>query len=773
MIKPIQPSFIKKSVVTIFFCLLVIYAIVFSGYEINPFTAFMLVLVAIFLVFKPVYVPRKIFISGLIFLTVLMISTFFSISARRSIEQLWIILAAILVMLVLANINDLKTRQNQFLFSILSVGLFWMILSWRDTIHWYLTWRSTTLNHAWIPDIPYRLNGGNTIAAFYAILFFICLGLILKSRVRLQQVLLGIYLLSVSILIFLTSSRGAWLGIIMGLICLMILELKFLKNLFVAMKEKRWVLWTLGIVVVLGVGGILFVYLQVLGSHPNHVPGLGVRAPFWVPAWKGFLESPVIGNGLYTGGTYFILSTSIPWQEIYLHAHNTYLDILRDTGVLGFISFTVLIVVVFRFVLMKYKQNENVYDLISLCSLASFLGHSIFDGVYLMPFAAVSLMLLLGLSLNPDGRHYPATKIPIGLKLIFSMMVIIGAIFLSWNRANLNKAIDAYQDGDLITSYQRIEKSAQFDSLNPIAHIYQGLLASQLSIGVNDLYFSKAIHAIEKALVLDPNWAVSHANLGALYLKKGEIEKAKEQFILASKLSPDWYIPVLNLGMLFETEGNLELAKEYYEVALTKEPGISQSFFWRINEFRISLIEVWVENHPITNYTYLDYDQISKQAFALPMIQLGLEIVDEDITLAEKLLTKSRLTVARYAFIHAERLWLEAEIQYHKNNLQEAIRLADLAIDNTKREGIYGPGSAGKSLYYDGVYRASVIPIDFVPQLVIISLPGEWENRYYQLAEWNASNQDYSGCKTILEELIMVNPDFLAYNHLNSPCGDN
>jgi len=772
MIKSIQPSFIKKSVATIFFCLLVIYAIVFSGYEINPFTALILVLVALILVFQPVYVPRKIFISGLIFLAILIISTFFSISARRSMEQLWIILAAILVMLVLANINDLKIRQNQFLFSILSVGLFWMVISWRDTINWYLTWRSTSINGGWLPDIPYRLNGGNTIAAFYAILFFICLGLILKTRFRLHQVLLGIYLLSVSILIFLTSSRGAWLGIIIGLICLMTLELKILKNLFVSIKEKRWGLWTLGIVSLLGIGGIIFLYLQVLGSHPNHVPGLGVRAPFWVPAWKGFLESPIIGNGLYTGGTYFILSTSIPWQEIYLHAHNTYLDIVRDTGVLGFISFTVLIVVVFRFILMKYKQYENVIDLITLCCLASFLGHSIFDGVYLMPFAAVSLMLLLGLSLNPDGRQYPSIKIPIALKLIFSILVIIGATFFSWNRATLNKAIDAYQNDDSITSYQSIKKSAQFDLLNPIVHIYQGLLASKLSQDANDLYFSEAIQAFEKTISLDPNWAVSHANLGALYREKGEVEKAKEQFIQASQLASNWYIPALNLGILFETEGNSIQATSYYEIALNKEPGISQSVFWRTNEFRNALVDSWLENHPITTYTRLDYDQISRQAFALPMIKLGLEVVNEDVSMAENLLTKSRLTEARYAYIHAERMWLDTEIQYQKNNLPEAIRLANLAIDTTNQEGIYGPGSAGKSLYYDGVYRAPVLPLDFVPQLLTISLPGEWENRYFQLAEWNAINQDYSGCKTILEELIMVNSDYLAYYHLNSPCGD-
>lgn len=632
-------------------------------------------------------------------------------------------------------------------------------------------WRSSTITNSLIPDIPFRLNGGNTIAAFYAILFFICIVLILKSQNHKIKILLGLYILSVSILIFLSSSRGAWVGIIIGLICLILVEAKPIGLYYKEIKDKKWLLWTLTLITVIGIAAILILYIMILGNHPNHVPGLGVRAPFWIPAWKGFLESPIIGNGLYTGGTFFILANLIPWQEIYLHAHNTYLDILRDTGILGLLSFAVLLLCIFQFIRIKYKNKKNTFDLIAFCSLGSFLGHSIFDGNYLMPFAAVSLTFLLGLSLNSDTHDLLVLKVPFWIKLSFISFVIVGAGYLVWNRSILTKSIDHFNQGDIETSYQLIEKSTQLDPLNPIVHIYHGLLAAHLVQAPADSFIHQSIQDFEKAVSLDSNWTVSHANLGALYLEIGEIEKAKTQFEHASDLSPNWYIPNLNLGMIYEENGDLGNAKSYYITTLSKQPELAQSSYWKINEFRQAILDSWLSTYAQPTYTISDYDQISEQPFSLPMVKLGLAIVEEDLDKAESLLEKSKLTEARYPFIAAERLWLAAEIQYNKNNLDEAIQLANQAIESTKKEGIYGPGSAGRSLYYDGLYRAPEIPLDFVPQLMTIPLPGNWENRYYKLAEWHQMNNDQINCMAMIEDLVLIVPEYLTYKNLKSPCG--
>ena len=771
MNKSINLPFIKNTFIAFIFCSLTIYAIVFSGYAVTPFTTLLLCLISVSLLLKPINVPRNMFISGTIFFVIMILSTVFSISFRRSIEQLWILLTAVTIIIYLGNLKFISKRQNEFLISILSVGLFWMILSWRDTLSWYINWRSTTITNSLIPDIPFRLNGGNTIAAFYAILFFICIVLFIKTHKNTIKIILGFYLLSVSILIFLSSSRGAWVGMIIGIICLILVEAKPIGLFFKEIKEKKWLLWTFGSITLIGIGAILFLYIKILGNHPNHVPGLGVRAPFWVPAWKGFLESPLIGNGLYTGGTFFILANSIPWQEIYLHAHNTYLDILRDTGISGLLSFAVLFFSVFQFIHVKYKNKKNAFDLIALCSMGSFFGHSIVDGNYLMPFAAVSLTLLLGLSLNSDEHDLLVLKVPFWIKLSIISLVIVGAGYFTWNRSILTKAIDRFKHGDVEMTYQLLEKSSKLDPLNPVVHIYHGLLAATVSQTIEGLDLIKSINAFEMAISLDPNWAVSHANLGALYFKDGEIEKAKAQFEQASKLSPNWYVPNLNLGMIYEMEEDEENSSSYYIKTLSLQAELAQSSYWKINEFRQTIVNSWLETNQQPTYSFSDFDQISKQPFSLPMIKLGFSIVEEDLEKAESLLEKSKLTEARYPFIAAERLWLAAEIQYYKNNLNEAFQLADQAIESTKKEGIYGPGSAGSSLYYDGLYRAPVLPLDFVPQLMTIPLSGDWENRYYNLAKWYQLNDEEKNCLAMVEDLVLLVPEYFTYNNPKSPCG--
>jgi hypothetical protein len=69
------------------------------------------------------------------------------------------------------------------------------------------------------------------------------------------------------------------------------------------------------------------------------------------------------------------------------------------------------------------------------------------------------------------------------------------------------------------------------------------------------------------------------------------------------------------------------------------------------------------------------------------------------------------------------------------------------------------------------VYRAPVLPVEFVPQLTTIPLPGDWEHRYFSLAEWYALNDDTEGCQTTLDQLLSYVPDYLSVYEKSSPCG--
>jgi O-antigen ligase len=67
-------------------------------------------------------------------------------------------------------------------------------------------------------------------------------------------------------------------------------------------------------------------------------------------AWEIFLDYPLFGSGPDTYGDLFSRYWDTVWQYKdfkYLHAHNTYLELLAETGFAGFAAFFALITVIF------------------------------------------------------------------------------------------------------------------------------------------------------------------------------------------------------------------------------------------------------------------------------------------------------------------------------------------------------------------------------------------------------------------------------------------
>jgi tetratricopeptide (TPR) repeat protein len=440
-------------------------------------------------------------------------------------------------------------------------------------------------------------------------------------------------------------------------------------------------------------------------------------------------------------------------------------------GILGFLSFTALLVFLFIEMIKIYRANRNIYFYeIVLCSAIAFLGHSIFDGNYLMPFAAVSMLILTGLALNPGLEVQPGGMNIKPYAIAAGVVVLAGAVFLLWNRSTFSAGITSFQEQDFKKSAAWFEKSRQVDRRNPIGYIYHGLLAAHLAENSQPEYLDIAIADFQTALNLDPNWAVTHANLAALYLTAGETDLAKSFFEKSQQLSPDWYVPKLNLGLIFEIENDLQRARDNYFSALSAYTEISGSSFWRTNGIREDVLKAWLNLNPKKEYSLEDYSSVMAQASPMPMIELGGELVERNYELAHKLLLRSKLVYPPYPYIDVERVWLEAELHAEQGNLLKAVSAGKSVLASLRRDGLFGPGSAGLSLYYDGLYRAPVLPVEFVPQLITITLPGKWEQRLYQLAGWEMKNGDQAECLNTIETLLRYAPEYLTVNQVSPPC---
>lgn len=78
-------------------------------------------------------------------------------------------------------------------------------------------------------------------------------------------------------------------------------------------------------------------------------------------------------------------------------------------------------------------------------------------------------------------------------------------------------------------------------------------------------------------LKTNPNSYRVHNNLGDMYGKEGNIEKAAQSFKRSFELNPDYADPMHNLGNLYLQVGNMMEAKKYLEMSLEKNPRLYQS----------------------------------------------------------------------------------------------------------------------------------------------------------------------------------------------------
>lgn len=189
-----------------------------------------------------------------------------------------------------------------------------------------------------------------------------------------------LYFLMLPILLWamvLTYSRGAWVGLGAAL------------TVFGIIKDKKMVLL---LIVLLFVA--LLTFPEVMTQRIKDIFDFKnittqMRFESWKEGWSLFLQKPILGHGLKTFST--LLNEG--------YAHNCYLQILAETGILGLLSFLWLLSTAFiRF----FKARQSLTSLGFLCSLTAFSIHAASDThLYSIPIATFFWLLLgAGLGLN-------------------------------------------------------------------------------------------------------------------------------------------------------------------------------------------------------------------------------------------------------------------------------------------------------------------------------------------------------------------------------------
>lgn len=182
-----------------------------------------------------------------------------------------------------------------------------------------------------------------------------------------------------SFALLLTKPLGALISVLSGVVVYFSLQGKL-------NKRKMWLLF--GLLVAVLLLGVIRSIDQDEHSWPSF--STSMRLEYWKGAWEIIKGFPLTGVGL---GNFNLQKAR--------YAHNSYLQIWAEAGILGIISMLWLLLTAGKTALRAIATSPNKNQTIGLVSAcAVFLVHNIVDFSFFLPEVALIWWLLLGLTQN-------------------------------------------------------------------------------------------------------------------------------------------------------------------------------------------------------------------------------------------------------------------------------------------------------------------------------------------------------------------------------------
>jgi len=269
-------------------------------------------------------------------------------------------------------------------------------------------------------------------------------------------------------------------------------------------------------------------------------------------------------------------------------AHNEYLQIFSEVGLIGFLSFIWILGVVGRmswFVLRRADTHRQVYTtLILTMGIVATLVQSFFDFNLQNPASGITFWMTIGfleviyhsvkrIQSQPDSPPFslslPSKKyrwmVAIGIMvclipgIFYSVRPVLGDYYLKRGRYDMELK-------DWGRAFFNFEKAGSFSPYHFDVFFNLGQTSDQLKD------YDRAVNSYQRCIYLHPFFVEARNNLGAVYIKLGMIDEAIEEFKRSIEINP--YHPGLhnNLGYLYSKRNLIKNAIEEYQKTLELDP---------------------------------------------------------------------------------------------------------------------------------------------------------------------------------------------------------
>lgn len=353
----------------------------------------------------------------------------------------------------------------------------------------------------------------NTLAGYLLLCIPFVIGMLQKSGRGFSKFILILIIMCMLYALALTFYKG---GIVfVGVVSVFIFTFLFIKN-------KR-ILLAISILTILLL--LLILFSGYTASFFNEIRDTLIRRwRLWIAGVEMIKNSPIFGVGL---GNFNVLypAYKIDIAEEVYYAHNLYLQLFAEQGIIGIISFILLL----AFIINRLFKKSTIFsgkkqDKISMwifIGIVMFFVHNIFDFDWNVPGLTIIAFIAISLFVYKSGiykeRNFVVKKwwqkiisMAVVLILFESAIFYLGKNFIA--EYYFRKAEKAFEDKNLILAEVLGRTSMRMNHYNPGIYFLLG------NVSTENGDYAGSIEWYKKAILHDPYSSIFYYNSALSYI---------------------------------------------------------------------------------------------------------------------------------------------------------------------------------------------------------------------------------------------------------------
>ncbi len=507
----------------------------------------------------------------LAFSLILITSTIRTVHRHVSLDQFYQLMSYPLLYYLLINILRERKEIRVVLSTILTVailvslyGIYQNYIALEETREWVRMYHPGQFSSQFMS----RLGTDKVFSTFVfppALAGYLCLVLplalcfLIYGQAKWMRTLSGLTLVSGGLCLYFTYSKGGWVSLFLSIILL------FAVIFWNKIWKYRYLFLILLLILI-----IPFLFPAIREFSLEHEPfihlqgffdSLTVRVDYWKAGLGMLRDYPVLGSGLGTFGTLYA-KYKLPQAEETQLAHNNYLQVWTEMGILGIVSFLWLWIVflkegwklINRLRVTSYRLPAAVV-IGCYAGVVAFLIHSLVDFDLYVPGIAMNVWLFLGLITSyGEGREQWKLKLSAHGKIVGSLIIVLAmaAAMVMVTKPMLAESHFSMANNYLQAerelpkaSYHQLKEAISSQSFPLKGLLYQGRVAqfsqedlqrAATELGVQPeslksmnemakllywVFLIKAEEELRQAIAFNPRNGTYHYQLGNLYEKRG------------------------------------------------------------------------------------------------------------------------------------------------------------------------------------------------------------------------------------------------------------